>query len=133
MGCYIPSTHITIIADTVGLISTVIPIPNTSSEDYLRQSITDIFSILADPNPTVASLSFGDDTHNVVKHIATLLNRAIPAPKPIKTTITHIYPHPTSPLELTPKPPVLAPHPAPDPRVFSDAASVPRLEVPSQP
>ena len=51
--CYIPSTHITGISDTVELISTVIPIPKTSSEDYLCQSITYILSLLADPKPTV--------------------------------------------------------------------------------
>ena len=35
--CYIPSTHSTRISDTVGFIYTVITIPKTSSEEYLRQ------------------------------------------------------------------------------------------------
>ena len=81
---YIPSTHSTIIAGTVEFISTVTPIPKTSLEDYLRQSITYIMSLLEDPNLTVPSLSFGGDTQNLVKQITTLLNRAIPALKPIK-------------------------------------------------
>ena len=43
---YIPSTHSTRIANTVEFISTFIPIPKTSSEDYLRQSITYIIYLL---------------------------------------------------------------------------------------
>ena len=115
MECYIPSTHITIIADTVGFIPTVILIPNTISEDYLLLSITDIIYLLADSNPNVPSLSLVGDTKHLVKHIATLLNCAIPAPNPIKTTITHLSPQPTSPSELTPQSPFLAPQPAPVP------------------
>ena len=134
MKFYIPSTHIIRVADTVEFISVVIPIPKTSSQDYLHQSITDILSLswqtqIRLPLP----LSFGDDTQNPVEQIATLLNHAIPAPNPIKTTITPIYPHPKSPSELTTKYPVLAPHPAPAPRVVSYTSSVPRVEVPSQP
>ena len=112
MECYNPSSHITRIADTVEIISTVIPIPKASSEDYLRQSITYILYLLTYPNPTVSSLSFGDDTQNPVKQISTLLNRGIPAPNLIKTKINPIYPQPTFPLELTPKSPVLSTHPA---------------------
>ena len=66
VGCYIPSTHITRIADTVEFIYTVILIPMTSSEDYFCQSITYIISMLADPKPTVPSLSWRDDTQNEV-------------------------------------------------------------------
>ena len=133
MGCYIPSTHSTIIVDTVKLISTVILITNTSSDDYLSQSITEIIYILEDPKPTVPYISFGYDTQNSLKKIATLLDRAIPAPKTIKTTLTPIYPQPTLPLELAPKSTVVAPQPEPDLRVVSYTVSVPRVEVPSQP
>ena len=113
MKCYIPSTHSTIITDTVEFILTVIPSPKTSSEDYLRKYITYILSLLEDPKTTVTSLSLGDDTQNSVKQTAKIINRSIPATSPIKTKITHISPQPTSPSELTPKSPVLAPHPAP--------------------
>ena len=81
-----------IIADTVEFISTVIHITKKNSEDYLHKYITDTIALLEDPNTTVPSLSFGDDTKNPVKQIETLLNRAIPVPKSIKTTLT-----PTSP------------------------------------
>ena len=91
--CYIISTHRTRIADTVEFISTVIHITKKNSEDYLHKYITDTIALLEDPNPTVPSLSFGDDTKNPVKQIETLLNRAIPVPKSIKTTLTPPSPH----------------------------------------
>ena len=133
MECYIPSTHSTRIADTIEFISTVIPIPKKISDNYLRQSITYTISLLEDPNPTVPYFSFRDDAQNSVKKIATILNRAIHAPNPIKTTITPISPQPTSPSVLTTQSPVLAPHPALVLRVVSDTASVPMVTVPEQP
>ena len=57
--------------------------------------------------------------------------RGLSPPNPIKTKITPIYPHPTLSLVLTPQSPVLSPHPTPVPRVVSDTASVPRVEVPA--
>ena len=101
--CYIPSEHSIRIADTLQFISTVITINKTSSEYFLRQSVKDILFLLADPNSTVPYLSFGYDTQNSVEYIATLLNRAIPAPNHIRTKITHIYPQPTPPFGNTSK------------------------------
>ena len=97
MECYIPSTHSTQIINTVEFLLTVIPIPKTSSEYYLHQLIGDIIDPLADPKPSVTSLSFGDDTQNAVKKIATLLYRAIPAPKYVDTPLTPPSPQPTFP------------------------------------
>ena len=57
--CCIPSNHSTRIANTVEFISTFFPISRENSEDYLRQSVADIIALLADPNPTVPSISFG--------------------------------------------------------------------------
>jgi hypothetical protein len=74
VDCYIPATHSTRIADTVAFIPTVVPILSTSTEDYLRQSVGDIIGLLDDPKSTIPSLSFGDDTQNAIKQIATLLN-----------------------------------------------------------
>ena len=51
--CYTPSNHRTRITDKVEFISTVIPIPKTNSEYYIRQSITDIIALFSDPKPTV--------------------------------------------------------------------------------
>ena len=81
--CYTPSTHNTRTAYTVEFILTVIPITNTNSEEYLFQSIADIIALLANPNPTVPSFSFEDNTQNAVKQIATRLNRSIPVPKSV--------------------------------------------------
>ena len=130
---YIPSTHSTGIVDTVEFICTFIPIPNTSSEDYVCQSITYIISFLKDVNTTFPSLSFGDDTQNSVKQIATLHNRAIPAPKPINTTIIPISPHTISQSELTPPSTAIETHPVPSPRVVLDTASFNKVAVPAQP
>ena len=66
---YIPSTHRTRISDTVEFIYTVIPITKTNSEDCICQSIADTISLLADPKPTVPSLSFGGDTQNAFKKL----------------------------------------------------------------
>ena len=93
------------------------PYSQDNSEDYIHQSITNIICLLSGPNLTDISLSFGYDTQNTVKYIATLLNHVIPAPNPTNTTITPIFPQPTSPSELTPRSTFLAPHPAPAPRV----------------
>ena len=86
------NTHITKILDRFEFIFTVIPIPNTNLEDYFCKSIADIISLLVDPKSTVPSLSFRGDTQNSLKQITTLLNRAIPAPKSTKTTLTLSFP-----------------------------------------
>ena len=82
---------------------------------------------MADQNPTVTSLSLGDDTQNEVKQIAILLKCAIPAQKQIKTTLTHPSPQPTLPYELTTQSTVVATHSEPDPRVVPGTASVLRV------
>ena len=84
MECYIPSTHSTRIAGTVELTSTVIPITKTRSDYYLRQSITEIISLLEDPKPTILSISFGGHTQNAVKKIATPPQLRHPCTKPPK-------------------------------------------------
>jgi hypothetical protein len=80
VDCYIPAMRI---ADMVAFIPTVVPIPSTSTEDYLRQSVEDIIALLDDPKPTIPSLSFGDETQNAIKQIANVLNQALPSPPPV--------------------------------------------------
>ena len=76
-----PETRSTRIADTLKYFPTQIPFPKSTTEDFLRQSISDILAILNDPKPPIAPfLTFGDDTKNALRKIATLLNRAIPTP-----------------------------------------------------
>ena len=56
--CYTPSTHSTHVTETVKFLPTVAPLLKTSSEDYLCKFIGEIIALLADPNPTVNSISF---------------------------------------------------------------------------
>ena len=132
MSCYIPSTHITRIADTVEFISTVIPIPRTSSEDYLRQSITDSIALLVEPNPTVTPFSFGDDTQNSVKNRETPQPRH-PCTKTHQENTNSYFPSAYITMELTAQPTVVALHITPATRVASYTASVLRVAVPEQP
>ena len=67
MECYTPSNYSTRIVDIVKFIPSVVPLPKTSSEGYLRQLIGDIIAFLAYPKPTVYSLSLGDNTQNKIK------------------------------------------------------------------
>jgi len=79
--CYMPETRSTRIADTLEYFPVKVPFPKSTTEDYLRQSIGDILAILNDPKPPIAPfLTFGDDTTNALRKIATLLNCAIPPP-----------------------------------------------------
>ena len=94
----------------VAFIPTVVPIRSTSTEDYLRQSVGDIIGLLDDPKSTIPSLSFGDDTQNAIKQIATLLNRALPSPPPVLPPPSAIPPTtPTTPSEPTQSPLVSVP------------------------
>ena len=132
VDCYVPATHSTRIADTVAFIPTVVPIPSTSTEDYLRQSVGDIIALLNDPKPTIPALSFGNDTQNAIKQIATLLNRALPSPPPVLPSPPAIPPTvPRTPKESTQTPMVSIPPspvpPAPAPRVSEYAALDPRV------
>ena len=97
VGFYIPSSHSTQIADTAEFLPAVFPLLKTSSEDYLHQPIGDIITLLADPKPTAPPLSLRKDTQNPIKLIATLLNRAIPAPQDVETPLPPPSPHPTLP------------------------------------
>ena len=130
LDCYIPSTHSTRIADTVELIPSFIPIPKTSTEDYLRQSVDDILSIISSPTTNIPSLKFGSNTTNAIKQIAQVLHRALPLPPPIKIPQEPTVIPTTSPPQLT-SPPVQVPRvvlpPASVPRVVLPTTSVPRV------
>jgi hypothetical protein len=83
--CYMPETRSTRIADTVEYFPKQIPFPKSTTEDYLRQSISDILALLNDPKPPIAPfLPFGDETTNALRQIATLLNRVVPQPTPVE-------------------------------------------------
>ena len=148
--CYIPSTHRTRHADTVQFFPTIVPFPNVTLEDFLRQASSDIISLLHDP-PSFPTLQLGDTTQNAILKIANLLNRAAPLPEPVAlpTTSPSIVqkvppvPTPATPvvtpvventvptLIVPPVAPIVAPPvttPVPVPRVMKKpAASAPRV------
>ena len=99
LDCYIPDTHSTRIADTVELIPSFIPIPKTTTEDYLRQSVGDIISIINEPTTTIPSLTFGNSTKNAIQQVAQILHRALPLPPPVQPSspqiIQPLVPKPT--------------------------------------
>ena len=68
--------------------------PAVTMKHYLQQSVTDIVSILSEPpSTTVPSLSSGDDIHNAILDLATILNRAdqIPnLPETCKTPLPRV-------------------------------------------
>ena len=53
MQCYIPSTGIVIITDTLQYIPKAFALPKTTTEDYLQQAIGDIISIMKNPPKTL--------------------------------------------------------------------------------
>jgi hypothetical protein len=115
--CFMPETHSVRDADTVTFMPTVIPFPKTTTEDYLRQSVGDILSLLKHQKSQLPFLNYGDDTTNAIQQIATLLNRAIPPPVPVIPNL----PVPTP-----------APMPTPTP-VISPTIPLPSPEDPIQP
>ena len=74
--CYVPITSSTRIADTISYFPHTIPIPKTTTDDYLKQAIADIITILGKPRQTLPCLQFGDETRNAIQKIAEVLGRA---------------------------------------------------------
>ena len=74
--CFLPATRREVDADTVTFIPKYIKFPEVHLKDFLRQAATDILTLLRKPPPsTVPSLEAGDDVHNALLQIASLLNR----------------------------------------------------------
>ena len=90
--CYIPKTRSIRISDSVQFFPTIVPIPFTTIDDYLRTAASDIITILNNPPKTAfPTLTLGDSTKQAITKIAELLKRAAPMPSkppsvvPIKT------------------------------------------------
>ena len=74
---YFPKTRSERDVDTVTFFPTVVPYPKVGLDPFLRQSATDIITILTSkPSYTTPSLKVGDPTRNALLEIATVLNRA---------------------------------------------------------
>ena len=54
----------------------MLPFPQVTIDDFLRQATTDIIKILsAPPNVSIPTMEAGDTTRNAILKLATLLNR----------------------------------------------------------
>ena len=156
--CYMPETRSTRITDMLVYFPAQVPFPKSTMEDYQRQSISDILAILNDPKQPIAPfLTFGDDTTNALRKIATLLNRVIPppprvlplsvpVPTPVNTSVQTSLQLPRVTPRVTPAQtsiqlsrvvlPDTPPPPVPLPRVVSPARPrvvSPELNVPPTP
>ena len=79
--CYKPLTKEVVISDTVQLIEENIPLPVAKLDDYLRQAVDDILSILKQPQATTLPfLQYGNDTKNAIVKVAGLLKKAVQRP-----------------------------------------------------
>ena len=85
--CYMPLTSAERDSDTVAFFPHKLPIPKVTTDDFLRQSVTDIISLLkTSPPSTIPSLQAGDATTAAIQQIAKLLNRHCTKPKIIDFT-----------------------------------------------
>ena len=125
VDCYLPATHSTRIADTVEFFSDTIPFPSTSMEDHLRNSVSDILSILNQPKTASPLLPINDDTPTALHQIATIINKSIPLPPSVVPV-----PLPTPPVaqprvETSPQVPTVPMEP-----VVNESSPSPNISVP---
>ena len=79
--CYMPRTKSIINSDTVEFFPHSIPFPQVKLQNYLKQSASDIISMLAKPlSTTVPTLVAGDDTRNAILELASILKRVDKTP-----------------------------------------------------
>ena len=74
--CYVPSTASVRCADTVEWFPKTIQLPETTTEDYQRQSATDMLQILQTKESKVPSSKYGSNLYNAYIEIAQILKRA---------------------------------------------------------
>jgi hypothetical protein len=125
MKCYMPTTGSIRYTDTLQFIPATFKFPETTTEDYLRQSVGDILALLQDPPKTLPFLSYGDATKNAVTKIAQLLQRSVPQPR---LPIPPLVPLVTQPASALPRVPPVLPSPVDSPRVQTNVP-VPRVQV----
>ena len=116
--CYMPKTFAERDSDTVAFFPHSVPFPKVTTDDFLRQSISDIIAILQkNPPSTVPSLQAGDQTRAALQTIADLLNRSVTPPAaPLLPAPSQLNPPlPIQPAQL-PRVPLMK-DPVPAPRV----------------
>ena len=81
-----PQTRTEIDADTITFIPHTIPIPETCVEDLIRQTTSDISTLLTHPPKlTTPVLELGNTTKNGLLQLTSLLNRSTTPPKVLTT------------------------------------------------
>ena len=117
--CYLPQSNRDRIAITVAWFPQNIPTPQVSTEDYLRQTASDMLHILKTKDDTNSStLKFGTLIINAFRHIAQILKRAThPPPAPV---IEPSSPASDPRMELSPTQ-----------QAYQPAAPAPRVETPN--
>ena len=68
MKFYMPTTSFVRYTDTLQFIPDTFKCPETTAEDYLRQSFGGIIALLQDPPKTLPFLAYGDDNKNAIKN-----------------------------------------------------------------
>ena len=74
MKCYMPAKDYVRYTDTLQFIPSTFKFPETTAEDYLRQSVGDILDLIRDPPKTLPFIAYGDDTKNAIKKSLTCSN-----------------------------------------------------------
>ena len=111
MKCYMPSTGSVRYTYTLQFIPSTFKFPETTAEDYLRQSVGDILALLQDTPKTLTFLAYGDDTKNAITKIAHLLQRSVTQPRLPLITETPLGPRTTQPVSELLRLPTVLPSP----------------------
>ena len=119
MKCYMPATGSVRYTDTLQLVPATFKFPETTTEDYLRQSIGDILALLKDPPKKFTFLAYGDATKNAVTKIAHLLQRSAPQPRLPVIPLNPLFPLTKQSSSALPRLPPVLPSPVDYPRVQS--------------
>ena len=108
--CFVPATQATRDTETVDWFPHAIKFPKVSNDDYLKQTATDMLTLLKEKRKQNKTLTYGDPIRNAYAEIAQILTRATePPPLPPAVEPRVLIPPTPTPTE---EPRVLLP-PAP--------------------
>lgn len=82
MTCYLPKIRSARQVDTLTFFPHTVPFPEVTTEDFLKQAVLHILSILSNqPTSLRISLEVGDSTKNALLQIVEALGTVVSAPK----------------------------------------------------
>jgi hypothetical protein len=113
MRCFNQDTGREIDVDILQFFPHNTPLPEVTTEDYLKQAATDIVSILQSPPTSTPSLKLNNTTRHALIYIANILNQAAPIPRvpsiesisPIQSQNNSVDPSPVRQHQNLPVPP----------------------------